>query len=180
MNKIALGIASLLIGASGLIAPVAVSAEGSSGEALAADWDMVAFDVKSWGAPITSWRILSNGGGSWTETVREKGTAFADYKLAWHEIDPTAANYTVLESILRQLPQPAPDAQACENFMTDAPYGTIRLTKGATTIEIAWNDGCLDDSYQAFMAVLRQADQHIQSIGKVAPVARIESPAAGE
>lgn len=140
------------------------------------DWDMVAFEAKSWGAPISSWRILSNGDGSWTETVREQGAAYSNYRLAWHEIEPAAANYIVLQRILRQLPDPAPDSQACENFMTDAPYGTIRLTRGATTIEIAWNDGCMDDGYRAFMAILREADGHVQALGNAAPVSRIETP----
>ena len=137
---------------------------------------MVVFEAKSWGAPIASWRILSNGGGSWTEAVREQGAAQSDYRLAWHEIEPAAANYIALERILRQLPDPAPDSQACENFMTDAPYGTIRLTRGATTIEIAWNDGCMDDGYRAFMAILREADGHVQALGNAAPVSRIETP----
>lgn len=141
------------------------------------DWDFVAFEVKSWGAPVTSWRMTPDGGGSWTEALREDGTPFNQPpSLAWHTIEPAAANYSALEAILRKLPQVAPDYEDCENRMTDAAYGTIRLTRGATTTEIAWNDGCFDEDYRAFIAVLKEADEHVAAIGKAAPVSRVEQP----
>ena len=143
-------------------------------------WDFVAFEVKSWGGPVTSWRILPNGGGSWTEAIRPEGTPpTSPASQAWHEIEADAANYARLEAILRKLPSPAPDFNACDNFMSDMAYGTLRLTRGATTTEIAWNDGCLDDDYRAFMAVLREADEHMQALGKAAPVSRVDPPPAG-
>ena len=179
-----LGRVSIFVGAALALGAAAIaSAAAQAPEPAAAppppDWDMVSFEVKSWGAPIGSWRILSNGGGSWTETVRKEGAAYGDYQLAWHEIEPDAANYVALERILRKLPEPAPDSQSCDNFMTDAPYGILRLTKGATTTEIAWNDGCMDDGYRSFMGILREADEHMTALGKAAPVSRTESPPAG-
>jgi len=139
------------------------------------DWDFVSFEVKSWGAPITSWRIGPNGGGSWTEAVNEEGQSpRAQPSLAWHEIAENPANYIALEEILRRLPDPAPNSSGCKNFMTDAPYGILRMTKGATTIEIAWNDGCRDPDYREFIDILREADQHIAGLGKAAPITRSE------
>ena len=138
-------------------------------------WDFLEFEVKSWGSSRSSWRMLPNGGGSWTVAVQEDGQPpNAPAAQEWHEIEPEAGNYARLEAILDKLPDPAPDFQACANFMTDAAYGTLRLTRGATTTEIAWNSGCLDDDYVAFMDVLREADQHVQALGKAAPVSRVE------
>lgn len=176
MRRRAIAIATLAVGfVAAFSGPLAAAEEAPPRP----DWDMVAFEVKSWGAPVSSWRILSNGGGSWTEAVRPDGQPPTSVpSLAWHEIEPEAANYAELERILRQLPDPAPDADACENFMTDMPYGTLRLTRGATTIEIAWNSGCLDDGYVAFVSTLREADQHMQELGKAAPVSRVEPPPA--
>ena len=139
-------------------------------------WDFVQFEVKSWGAPISSWRILPDGGGSWTEAVPEDGQPpTVPAAQAWHEIEPDPANYAALEAILARLPDPAPDSGDCTNFMTDAPYGTLRLTRGATTTEIAWNSGCMDEDYLVFMGVLKEADPHMQAIGKAAPVSRVEA-----
>ena len=141
-------------------------------------WDFVEFEVNSWGMPITSWRILPNGGGSWTEAVRdENAPPFSAPSLAWHEIEPDTDNYIALEKILTALPEPAPDPDECENFMTDMPYGKLRLTRGATTTEIAWNSGCLDDGYVAFMGILQAADTPMQTLGKAAPVTRTEPTA---
>lgn len=139
------------------------------------EWDYVTFEVKSWGAPVSSWRILASGEGSWTEAVRKEGEPFTTPPtLAWHEIEAKEDHYTALEKILRRLPAPAPDSQACQNFMTDAPYGILRMTKGATTTEIAFNDGCFDDDYRAFVAILKEADEHVAALGKAAPVSRTE------
>ncbi|MBY6014981.1 hypothetical protein KUV75_08695 [Qipengyuania gaetbuli] len=146
----------------------------------APDWDFVAFEVKSWGGPITSWRILPNGGGSWTEAIRPEGQPpTAPASQAWHEIEPDVTNYAKLEEILPKLPSPAPDFDACDNRMNDMAYGTLRLTRGATTTEIAWNEGCLDDDYQDFMGILREADEHMRTPGKAAPVSRVEPPDGG-
>lgn len=142
------------------------------------DWDFIAFEVKSWGSQVSSWRMTPDGGGSWTQAVREDGAPFNQpAPLAWHSFEPEAANYTALETILRKLPQVAPDFEDCENRMSDAAYGTLRLTRGATTTEIAWNDGCFDEDYRAFLAVLKEADEHVADIGKAAPVSRVEQPA---
>jgi hypothetical protein len=48
---------------------------------LSGRWDMIAFKVKSWGRPISSWRLLPDGSGSWTQTVDTDGGSFADYRL---------------------------------------------------------------------------------------------------
>ncbi|MBX7496712.1 hypothetical protein K3172_12675 [Qipengyuania sp. 6B39] len=144
------------------------------------EWDFVAFEVKSWGAPVTSWRMLPDGSGSWTEAVRTEGEPpTTPPALAWHDIEAAPANYAALESILRRLPHPAPNYEDCDNFMNDAPYGTLRLTRGATTTEIAWNDGCMDEDYRAFVAVLKEADEHVASLGKAAPVSRTDDPPSG-
>lgn len=163
--------------------PIAIAAAGLAPIPAAAqstpetDWDLVSFEVKSWGAPVTSWRILANGGGSWTEAVRSEGQPpTVPPALAWHEIEPDPSNYATLQEILQRLPATAPDSAKCERFMTDAAYGLLRMTKGATTTEIAWNDGCFDEDYRAFLSILKDADAHMAALGKAAPVTRTEEP----
>lgn len=139
----------------------------------APDWDMVVFEMKSWGEPVVSWRITSQGGGSWTET--ERGDRLGNYTLVWHEIAPAVERYVALERILRRLPDEAPDSADCSNFMTDLPYGSIRLTRGATTVEHAYNSGCMDSEYGEFLDVLRSANELVELWGKDAPVLRRET-----
>ncbi|MCB2066160.1 MAG: hypothetical protein KDE15_05915 [Erythrobacter sp.] len=139
------------------------------------DWDMIAFEVKSWGVPIVQWQFSPQYGGVWTEATHAEGAPFGDYTLEFHALEADVDRYIALERLMRTLPTPAPESDQCENFMTDQPYGTLRLTRGATTTEIAWNAGCMDDHYVAFMAPLREADQLVRSWGEAVPVTRTES-----
>jgi hypothetical protein len=59
--------------------------------------------------------------------------------------------------------------------MPDLPYGTIRLTRGATTLEISWNSGCMDDGYRAFIDLLKAADSLVAGWGRAGNILRTES-----
>lgn len=135
---------------------------------------MIAFEVRSWGAPLTQWRYTLEYGGVWVEVAPKPDAPQPTWTKDYHTLEADPARYAALEAIVRKLPTPAPDAARCTNFMTDAPYGTIRLTRGATTTEISWNSGCLDDDYAAFTAVLREADQMVAAWGKAVEVNRTE------
>lgn len=137
------------------------------------DWDMVTFELKSWGEPLVSWRLTSQGGGSWTEAIL--GERPGQYILVWHEIEPATEQYAALERILRRLPAVAPDSSRCENLINDLPYGIIRLSRGATTTEIAFNSGCQDEAYQALLDPLKDANDLVGLWGKDAQVLRREN-----
>lgn len=169
--------------------PLATVAAGSATSAGAApppppppppEWDMVAFETKSWGEPLSSWRLGKDGGGSWTQTVRKDGARLGDYSLAFHEIATDVQNYIAIERILSLLPEPAPDSSDCANFLSDLPYGTIRLTRGATTTEIAWNSGCMDENYKPFLDVLKRADMLVRKWGESSPILRTETALPSE
>lgn len=85
-----------------------------------------------------------------------------------------ADGYRQVETVLSRLPDPIPDYADCANRMTDLPYGTLRLTRGATTVEIAWNSGCMDDAYRAFIATLKAADAAVADWGRAGRVLRTE------
>lgn len=162
-----------------LVALLAISESlaAQTTKAPAPDWDMVAFEMRSWGEPVTSWRIMADGQGSWTETVRENPNApLGDHSLVWHELNADKDGVAKLFGILAALPQPAPSYRDCTDAISDQPYGNIRLTKGATTTEIAYNAGCLDDDYVAFLDVLRNANGLVEGWGKVGKVLRTEKP----
>ena len=141
------------------------------------DFDMVAFEMKSWGEPVVSWQF-SPYGGIWTETKREEQAQLGHYTLVVHDIEPDVSRFIELEQLLRNLPDPAPVNDQCENFMTDQPYGTIRLTRGATTTEIAWNAGCMDDGYAALLDPLKAANELAKEWGQNGNVVRTEEVGA--
>jgi len=138
------------------------------------EWDMIAFEAKIWGEPVSSWQIDKNGVSVWIEVRKEPNAPLGQYKLAYHLIKTEAQQYAELVQILEQLPDPAPDHNTCRGRIPDMAYGTVRLTKGATTTEIGWNSGCREDEYLEFLAILERADQLVAAWGRNAPVSRIE------
>lgn len=130
---------------------------------------MIALEVRSWGRPVTSWRLLQSGAGRWTETVEAPRRS-----AVWHEVEVGSSGFAAVAAVLSPLPLPAPDAAACADFMPDLPYGTLRLTRGATTVEIAWNSGCLDADCRAFVQTLKAADSIVAGWGRAGRVLRVE------
>ena len=137
-------------------------------------WDMIAFEVKSWGQTITRWQFTPQYGGVWVEVSPKADAERPTETHAFHTLTEDPARFVELADILAKLPRVAPDSDACENMMTDAPYGTIRMSKGATTTEIRWNSGCMDENYATFMGVLREADTLVSGWGKAKPADRTE------
>jgi hypothetical protein len=166
---------AILLGLAGVLLGADSAAQPSTGR-WSGPWDLIAFEVKSWGQPVTSWRLLADGSGSWTEAIRDEGTPLGDYRLVWHEFAAGADGYQQVESILSRLPEPIPDYADCANRMTDLPYGTLRLTRGATTVEIAWNSGCMDDGYRTFIETLKAADTAFACWVRAGRVLRTEGP----
>ena len=137
-------------------------------------WDMLAFEVKRWRKIQTRWQFTPQYGGVWVE-VSPKADAEAPTEThAFHTLAQDPARFLKLADIVAKLPPVAPDSEACANMMNDAPYGTIRMTKGATTTEIRWNSGCMDQDYASFMGVLREADTLVSGWGKANPADRTE------
>lgn len=132
-------------------------------------WDAVAFEMRSWGAVTTEWSVHADGMGFWTGTATDAPVVGARVTRK-HDLAVKSGDYAELLGILAALPDPAPDAAACREFVADMPYGIIRLTRGATTTEIAWNAGCQDKDYAALLGVLRAADAHMAATGRNSPV----------
>lgn len=172
-----LTLAALAFGASALAGCVSTGSDGGPLPEAAnpSGWDTVAFESKSWGRPIRSWTISSSGQGSWTKASEMENGELARYDLEWREVDAGAEGAAKLSALLSQVPVPAPDSSKCTDFMTDSVYGTLRITRGATTTEIAWNSGCMDEEYRAFLAPLREADQLVAEWGETGTYLRTES-----
>jgi hypothetical protein len=137
-------------------------------------WDIIAFEMKSWGRPVHSWMIMSEGSGSFATTMTKPDAPFSQYRIEFREVEAGKPGYAELQQLLAKLPEPAPDSNMCINRMTDMPYGTIRMTRAATTVEIAWDSGCQDSRYRAFMDILKAADQKVEAWGRAGKILRTE------
>jgi hypothetical protein len=164
---------ALLLAVAGVCSAACAADVGSL--PMSGPWNMIAFEVKSWGRPVTAWRLLPDGSGSWTETVEERDGQAGRYSAVWHEVEAGESGFARVAAELAHLPMPAPDSGTCADYITDLPYGTIRLTRGATTVEMAWNSGCMDPDYKAFIQMLKAADSIVAGRGRAGRVLRTEA-----
>ena len=109
------------------------------------------------------------------ENVEPEDPQSQEHTIAYRTLDTDPKRYQQLEQILNSLPDPAPNSSECENFVPDLAYGIIRLTRGATTTEIAWNSGCQDRTFAPFLKVLRDADTLVSGWAKDVPISRTET-----
>ena len=144
--------------------------------AFAGPWDAISFETRSWGNPAGAWRLAPDGSGSWTDTERPDGAALGDYRLAWHEIAADPATHAAVRSMIEALPYPPPTSEGCAKVITDQPYGTLRLQKGASALELTYNFGCLDEAYAEYVSGLRRANDLVEGLGRASPVTRREGP----
>ncbi len=167
----ALGLALL---APGCTAPITPSPDAMA-EAHPA-WDRAQFGTNSWGRVVSGWTIGPQGQGEWHVRENENGQPgpIGAYRVTYHAIALNDAQVQQLAALLDSLPDPAPDSGDCREFRTDMYYGELRLTQGADTREVAWNEGCMDAGYRAFLARLQRADALVAGVGRAAPVTRVE------
>lgn len=137
--------------------------------------DLIAFETRSWGRTVSGWSIGPDGSGGWWRSTSESGSPgpYGPFRTTYHEIEPGPEGFARVAALLSGLPDPAPVATECEAFRSDDLYGTVRLTRKATTREIAWNAGCEDALYRAFIGKLHAADTLVAGWGMAGRQVRI-------
>lgn len=157
-----------------LAASTACAQEGQVGKARAAPIEAIAFRISSWGRPIDSWDVRADGTAHHATMVTDEGAPFQTYRLEHREFTIAADDFARLAAIATALPQPRPQRDDCEMRATDFPYGALELSRAGTTESIAFDTGCHDAPYQAFVDQLQAMDDAVTALARPHPVARVE------
>lgn len=136
--------------------------------------ESVGFEINSWGRPIDSWEVGANGTGHFAEAVSDEGADFNTYRLEHREFTVAPAEWARLTALAAELPQPRPDRDGCKQRMTDMPYGTVRVSHGGKEQAAAFDVGCRDARYQAYVDQLHAMDTLVTTWAKAHPVTRVE------
>jgi hypothetical protein len=131
----------------------------------------IAFEVRSWGHVIKSWEVDADGA---VRHVKIDGSPFADHRLEHRDFAVDAAAYARLAALAAELPTPRPDRDQCKERATDLPYGTLRLTGGKGEEAVAFDSGCLDARYRAFIDQLLAMDDLVGGWAAQQPVDSVE------
>jgi hypothetical protein len=151
--------------------------DGAIGKAQAAQAGPIAavsFHISSWGRPIDSWAVRADGSASHVTMVSDEGASFQTYRLEHREFTITADDYARIVALAGELPRPRLSRDDCEQRMTDMPYGALELERGGAREEIAFDVGCRDVRYQAFVEQVQAMDELVTGWAKPHAPARIE------
>ena len=139
-----------------------------------AGFEAIGFEINSWGRPIDRWDVSADGTAHYVEAAFDEGADFYTYRLEHREFTLAPTEWARLAALAAQLPQPRPDRADCKQRMTDMPYGTVRVSSGGTEQATAFDVGCRDKRYQAFVEQLRAMDALVAAQAKAHPVIRVE------
>ncbi len=134
----------------------------------------VSFRISSWGRPIDSWEVRADGSASHVTMVSDEGASFRTYRLEHREFTITPDDYARIAAMAEELPQPRPPRDDCDERMTDMPYGALALERGGAREEIAFDVGCRDEPYQAFVDQLHAMDELVTDWAKPHAPVRVE------
>jgi hypothetical protein len=134
----------------------------------------IAFRISSWGRPIDSWVVRADGSASHVTMVSDEGAPFQTYRLEHRAFAIAADDYTRLVAMAGALPQPRLSRDDCEERATDMPYGALELERGGAVESIAFDVGCRDARYQAFVDQLQAMDELVTGWARPHAPVRIE------
>ena len=155
--------------------PLAACTTGNAGAQPApARYEAIAFTINSWGRSLGSWEVHADGTVS---HVNVEGSVFNAHRREHREFTIDGAAYRRLAAIAAELPEPRPQRADCKERATDLPYGTLTLSRGGVAEAIAFDTGCLDDRYQAFVGKLHAMDELVDGWAEQQPVDRVEEGA---
>jgi choline dehydrogenase-like flavoprotein len=136
--------------------------------------EAIAFQINSWGRSIGSWEVHADGTVS---HVHVEGSVFNAHRREHREFTVDGSAFRKMVAIAAGLPEPRPNRDECKERATDLPYGTLTLSRGGREEAIAFDTGCLDASYQAFVGKLRAMDELVDGWAEQQPVDRVEEVA---
>ena len=150
--------------------PLAACASAETAPAVPA-YDAIAFDINTWGRPMGSWEVRSDG------TVRHdkiEGSVFGAHKVEHRAFKVDGAAYAKLAAIAAALPQPRLERNECVERAMDLPYGKLRLARGGAEEAVDFDVGCRDRPYVAFVGQLQAMDDLVGEWAEQHPANSVE------
>jgi hypothetical protein len=128
----------------------------------------IEMETFSWGQPVSSWRIASDGNGSYTYSRRVTGGGFRDYDLVTHLFSAGRDGFARVEQLLAG----AARGYQCEMQVTDGPYGRIVWSRAAQpALQRSFNLGCLSPEARLVQGQMAEAGELVRGWALASPVA---------
>jgi hypothetical protein len=123
--------------------------------------DSISFEISSWGSPMESFRIASDGTGEYSKAPEFRAA------VQTRRFSAGPAGFARIRAALAGIEHFASVAPACGNRMTDFPYGQVVWQYGATRAAVSFDVGCQGPEMQRVVAAAHEAtglaEQYSQS-----------------
>lgn len=138
----------------------------------APDFDVIAFEVSSWGRPLQSWRIA--GGGDVEFRKAETLSHFQHFRVDTQRLTLGPEDVARIASLLAVARHHGATEIACTERVTDQPYGRITWQAAGTTHHLPFDTGCINASARAPLEAIRTADALVADRAANTPVVASE------
>jgi hypothetical protein len=137
------------------------AAPGASDQRIPAD--SISFEISSWGYPIESFRIASDGSGEYRKAPEFRA------EVQVHRFNAGPAGFAQIRDALAGVERFTVQPPACGSRATDMPYGRIAWHAGSTEAAVGLDLGCQDQEMTVVViaanAAARIAEQLSQANG---------------
>jgi len=138
----------------------------------APDFDVMAFEVSSWGRPLHSWRVASGGAAEFRKA--ETLSQFQHFRIDTQRWTLAPQDVTRIAALLAVARRHGETEIACTERVTDQPYGRITWQTAEAAHELRFDTGCINASARAPLDAIRAADALIAERAANAPVVASE------
>ena len=143
------GVAMALILLAGCATAPSPAAPAPSARRLPAD--SISFEISSWGFPMESFRIASDGSGEYRKAPEFRAP------LVTHRFNAGRAGFARIRAALAGIEHFTSAAPACGSRATDFPYGQIVWQAGTARAAVSFDVGCQGAEMQRVVNAAHQA-----------------------
>lgn len=159
-------LASLLLTLAGTAG--CASAPVASPPVPAATAERIEMEVRSWGRLLSRWSVSADGKAVLT---RPQPDVFNARELVTRRVDIGTRGFAELRRMLADAERHAGRKLACEERLTDMPYGKVLWVGGSTApAQLDFDSGCRDAPTRAVVDALQAADNLVADWTKTATI----------
>jgi hypothetical protein len=143
------GLAAALILLAGCAAAPSPAAPPASGHRLPAE--SISFEINSWGSPMESFRIASDGTGEYSKAPEFRAP------VQTRRFDAGPAGFAQIRAALADIEHFSSHEPACGSRATDFPYGQVVWQAGTARAAVGFDVGCQSAEMQRVVSAAHRA-----------------------
>ena len=122
--------------------------------------DSISFEISSWGSPMESFQIASDGSGEYRKAPEFRAP------VQTHRFNAGPAGFARIRAALAGIEHFTSTAPACGNRMTDFPYGQVIWQHGTARAAVSFDVGCQGPEMQRVVNAAHEATRIAEQLSQ--------------